>query len=318
MEDNSYNRKIVQQLRNINNKYANKQQRDGRALENMAISKPTIGRGNDFMMGAGPLSSLLGMVGLGKDDVEYLNNLGMMKGGMNLSEPQAEMMGGNILDSLGSILQTGLQLAPLLALGKPKRGRRRGGAIGLDNREQNFSTPTASGKLGAGPLSSLLGMVGLGEMEGGIETGGKRHYGGKRGGIATGGMTRKLLGARAVGSGADEMEGDSFFEGGISTGGRRRRGPARHRGGIQTGGFSLDDVFSGISQGFDTVAKGADLASKLGFLKGRGKGKMAGISTGGSKGANKWIMHVKDFAKKHNMKYNEAMKDPRCKSSYKK
>jgi hypothetical protein len=32
---------------------------------------------------------------------------------------------------------------------------------------------------------------------------------------------------------------------------------------------------------------------------------------------NPWISHVKKFAAKHNLKYNEALKDPRCKASYK-
>ena len=32
---------------------------------------------------------------------------------------------------------------------------------------------------------------------------------------------------------------------------------------------------------------------------------------------NKWIDHVKKFAKHNNMKYNEALKDVNCKSSYK-
>lgn len=33
---------------------------------------------------------------------------------------------------------------------------------------------------------------------------------------------------------------------------------------------------------------------------------------------NPWIAHVKAYALKHKMKYGEAMKDPKCKSSYKK
>lgn len=36
----------------------------------------------------------------------------------------------------------------------------------------------------------------------------------------------------------------------------------------------------------------------------------------GKKKPSKWIEHVKAFAKKHNMKYNEALKDTRCKSEY--
>ena len=33
---------------------------------------------------------------------------------------------------------------------------------------------------------------------------------------------------------------------------------------------------------------------------------------------NNWINHVKQYSKNNNMKYNEAMKDPQCKASYKK
>jgi len=34
--------------------------------------------------------------------------------------------------------------------------------------------------------------------------------------------------------------------------------------------------------------------------------------------ANSWIEYVKAYAKKNNMKYNEALKDPKCKAGYKK
>lgn len=33
---------------------------------------------------------------------------------------------------------------------------------------------------------------------------------------------------------------------------------------------------------------------------------------------NKWIQHVKAYAAKHKMSYMMALKDPKCKSSYKK
>lgn len=35
-------------------------------------------------------------------------------------------------------------------------------------------------------------------------------------------------------------------------------------------------------------------------------------------GNNPWISHVKSYALKHKLKYNDALKDPKCKSSYKK
>ena len=31
-----------------------------------------------------------------------------------------------------------------------------------------------------------------------------------------------------------------------------------------------------------------------------------------------WIMHVKDYAKKHGISYTAALKNPSCKMSYKK
>lgn len=33
---------------------------------------------------------------------------------------------------------------------------------------------------------------------------------------------------------------------------------------------------------------------------------------------NKWIQHVKDWAKKHNMSYRDALKHSGCKADYKK
>ena len=33
---------------------------------------------------------------------------------------------------------------------------------------------------------------------------------------------------------------------------------------------------------------------------------------------NAWIAHVKAYAKKHNLKYNEAMRSPACKQAYSK
>lgn len=33
---------------------------------------------------------------------------------------------------------------------------------------------------------------------------------------------------------------------------------------------------------------------------------------------SKWILHVKDFATKHKLSYRDALKDPKCKASYKK
>ena len=33
---------------------------------------------------------------------------------------------------------------------------------------------------------------------------------------------------------------------------------------------------------------------------------------------NKWVEYVKNYSKLHNMKYNEALRDPKCKNEYQK
>jgi len=49
----------------------------------------------------------------------------------------------------------------------------------------------------------------------------------------------------------------------------------------------------------------------------KGKGFSKKKSNSNTKMANKWITYVKDYAKKHNMKYTDALKDPKCKAGYK-
>jgi hypothetical protein len=184
------------------------------------------------------------------------------------------------------VLSVASKVAPLaLALGKPKRGRKMAGAIALDTREEDFSTPSQVGDM---PYLS---------RRTGIPTGGRRMRKGgiSTGGISTGGLSRKLLGARAVGSGYSELEGGGFF----------------------------DDVLDGIGNVSKLVDKGLDIGDKLGLFKGKGKkGKKGGISTGGrmtctggKRGASKWIAHVKATQKKHNISYKDALK--KAKETYK-
>lgn len=168
---------------------------------------------------------------------------------------------------------------------------------------------------GEGILSGVLGAIGLGK-EGGVSTGGRR----RRAGVSTGGMSmmdRSANFMHSLGLGK---------EGGAMTGGRRKRG------GIQTGGLAravgsgmgelegsgfFDDVLDKVSSIAGTVKKGVEIGKDLGLIKGKGR-KRAGVSTGGKRGSSPWIAHIKAHAKKHGMKYNEALKDPRAKASYRK
>lgn len=353
MEGTAYNRKIADEVKAINRRYINNQVKKGYMLEDMPITKQTIAQGKPFE-GSGIISGLLGAIGLGKkggiqtggdmmdninswvkNNLSWANDLpaGLgrpKKGGVSTGGKrgrprkmagtyQANGFLDDLADGAMKVGSTALSLAPLLALGKPKKGGRlkKGGEIALNMRDENFSTPAAAGR----------------RRRGGVSTGG----------IATGGLSRKLLGARAVGSGLGELEGAGIFDdilsgmnktmglvsqgkalhnmikgkgkkAGIATGGKRRRAGVQTGGEMKAAGF-LDDVFNTVGNTLSTAANAAQLAKQFGFLK--GKGKKAGIATGGKRGASKWIMHVKKYAKDHNMKYNEALKDPKCKSTYK-
>lgn len=63
-------------------------------------------------------------------------------------------------------------------------------------------------------------------------------------------------------------------------------------------------------------------ANLMGDFMGEGLGKKKSVikkkSNSNTKMANPWIEYVKAYAKKNNMKYNEALKDPKMKAGYKK
>lgn len=238
---------------------------------------------DDVLGGVQSAVKLAPLLGLGKGR----KMAGIGTGGISTGGRRKKITkeGAGFLDD---VIGIATKVAPLaLALGKPKRGRKAkkmGGEIALNLRDEDFSTPSQVGNM---PFYS---------SQVGIPTGGRRHrkMGGiGTGGISTGGLSRKLLGARAVGSGYAELEGAGFF----------------------------DDVLEGIGNVGKLVDKGLDIGDKLGLLK-KGKGKMAkkggigtgGISTGGKRGASKWVEHVKAFAKKHNISYKDALKQ--AKASY--
>jgi hypothetical protein len=322
MEDTAYNRKILNQIKAINNKYVKTmQKRGGMVDENELMGAglmSLLGLGQP-MQGAGFLSGILGSIGLGKDmnggiqtGGSFLDDLGSLAplamlalGKPHLGKPHLGGIstGSGVFDDLAdvakSIGSSALSLAPLLALGKPSR--RKAGSIALDNRDQSFQTPVNAGR---------------------------RH-----GGISTGGMMRKLLNARAVGSGLAEMEGSGIFDD-ILDNTNKILGTAsqaaslaklfrgKGKSGMEGAGI-FDDILSGVTGTLGTVAQGTNLAKQLGFL-GKGKRRRAGIQTGGietggrKRAPSKWIQHVKAYSKKHGLKYNECLKDQGCKDAYRK
>ena len=144
MEDTAYNRKIVDQIRAINQRYIKDQERTGYMLEDMPITRNTVGRGADFE-GGGILSGLLGSIGLGKQGGAYMRGAGsdlgydmfispvvdtvkaftsspLVQDGMKLYKDikgsgRAKKRGAGFLDTLESVAPLAL-----MALGKPKKG----------------------------------------------------------------------------------------------------------------------------------------------------------------------------------------------------
>jgi hypothetical protein len=90
------------------------------------------------------------------------------------------------------------------------------------------------------------------------------------------------------------------------------------------GGNILDDLVDDIGKIAPLIALGKPKKGKGvsgGGTSGAGVSGGAGTSgagvSGGAKKSSAWIKHVKMYAKKHNIKYGDALSDPRCSATYK-
>jgi len=313
MENNSYNRMIAEQVKQINKHFIDDEMAKGYIINDKDIVKNSVRglgrrRGGDWdtqtslmtsknIEGSGFLSDIartaqrFAPLALGKPK----------KGGMDWSL-------AGVLDSVGlgkekvgagwldDFVSQGLQ-AVSMATGGRKRGRPRKGGVS-----------TGGIATGGGWLDDVLGKATEYYKKGksiadkyaplaeqGLELYKNvkkirekkeeakqaeapqpvsRRRRGRRGGIATGGMKQKLL-ARAVGGAYSDLEGAGWF----------------------------DDVLDGIGKVADTAVKIKPL-----FKKG-------GILTAGGKKSSPWIAHVKKYSKAHNISYPEALK--KAKASYK-
>ena len=217
--------------------------------------------------------------------------------GLNARAVGSGNVAAGIFDDIGDFVgnvKNVLPLAAMIGIGKKgKRGRpRKAGAVGVEAMAENKNALTGGKRRpgrprkAGGPISGLLGAFGLGKD---MEAGKKRGRPRKAGGPISG-----LLGAFGLGK---DMEAG------------KKRGRPR-KAGMEAGGL-FDDILGTVGKVVKTTADVAPDAVKL-FKMVKGKGaKCCG-------GASQWINHVKAFAKKHNMSYRDALKDARCKSSYKK
>ena len=205
----------------------------------------------------------------------------MMEGGNWVDDMTSGISQGMnaVLGPIGAVAQNVAPFLPLLGLGKRKKAGRPRKVGGAMGRE-----------------------VGSG-MTGGISTGGKRKKAGR---------PRKMKG----GMESEDMEG----------GKRKKAGrPRKMKGGMEGEGI-FSSLLSKIGLGEGESEESEDMEDmeggkrkKAGRPRKMGKGATGGAETGGAKKpVSKWIAHVKAYAKKYKMKYNEALKDPKCRASYKK
>jgi hypothetical protein len=219
----------------------------------------------------------------------------------------AEMEGSGIFDDIGEFVgnvKNVLPLAALVGIGKKKSSidnrPRKAGSVGVQAMAENKNALTGGKKRGrpskkkmeaGGPLSGLLGAIGLGEEMAGEEmAGGKKRGRPSKKKMEAGGPLSGLLGAIGLG---EEMAG-----------GKKRGRSSKKK--MEAAGI-FDDILSTVGKVVKTTADVAPDAVKL--IK---------MVKGGAKKSSRWIDHVKAYSKKHNMKYSECLKDAKCKSSYKK
>ena len=325
MFSNSYNKKIQSEVMDLNKRFIQHQQKVGRMMASDADwmikrdmkggnSDPWSFTGPGTKEGAGIFSGLLSKIGLGET------------GGQCYCED----------DKKGSCCGSGE------TGGKKKAGRPR----------------KAMGRKGKGILSGLLDKIGLGESElVGAEVGGKKKAGRPRKGGADlrNVMNAEALTTGGKKPRGRPRKGAAMTAGAL-TAGKKSRGRPRKGGNFLkdiASGFNsvVSPIASIASSVLPLVALGKPKKSKKGgvlgikapstfdtgkapaLFSGLGKKKAgrprkggamtagamtAGAMTAGAKGASKWISHVKKWAKDHNMKYSDALKDPKCKMAYRK
>jgi len=228
MDNNSYNRKIRDEVQAINNKYIRDAESQGNLVKDMNITKNTlegVGRGGSY------LGRPVGGMATG----------GMATGGKKRGRPSKKNMAGG--DWFDDAIGIATKVAPLVfGIGSKKGGVSTGGMetggrrVGRPCKKKSGGMETGGRRVGrpckksgSGVLSSLLGAVGLGKegekmATGGMETGGCRRGRPCKKNIDGSGMLSSLLGAVGLGK-----------EGGVSTGGKKKRG-GLSTGGMATGG----------------------------------------------------------------------------------
>jgi hypothetical protein len=260
-----------------------------------------------------------------------------------LGQEGEQMEGGSWL---GSVIPFGdmMGLGQEMQGGKRKRGRpRKAGSIGVDLMAETKKNLLTGGKVGGffnDELLKPLSFMGNALLDVGKDIGKEAYkrsinslFDGKGQMQAGGWMDDFINMGKAVGSQALNVGkdiGKEILKENIQRGKKALRGavnkkvseflgeekPRRPRrakkAGQMEGSGWFDDV---LDAGKNALRTSVEVLPDVVQLAKLVKGK--GAKCGGKK-TSPWIAHCKAFAKKHNMSYRDALKDARCKSSYKK
>lgn len=292
MENTPYNRRIREQIQEINNRFLSHQNAVGREVleDNLGIPAVPI---NTKYEGSG----LLGMI-FPPAQLLGLGEGGEKPSGLDIVNPKK---------TRGRPKKAGIiKTEPKKARGRPKK---EAGAKAVGSK----SKTVVSGNVGgARALGRAVGS-GKSEMEGSgffdslasvaplaMLALGKPKKGGKRG------RPSKKAGNVGVEAMAEQKN--------LLTG----NGKKATKQSKKAGGF-FDDIVSSVGNVVKTAADVAPSALALAkMMKGKGiaeekAGKKGGVKV---KKAGSWIQHVKDYAKKNKISYKDALKE--AKASYKK
>jgi hypothetical protein len=348
MENTPYNRRVAEQLRLINNRFLSHQDSTGKKILEKSLVplvKPLIKYDNASKEGSGLLSGVLSTFGLGSPTGEGKRSVGRPRK-VRAGEMQAgEMEAGAWYDDFA----TGFKM-PFQLVNKVLGGKKRGGLIKTASGKAHYGKDSMTVRSGNGvgrPVGAgNVGMEGsgifddIGDFVGNVKKvlplasligigkkGGKRRKGGLVGvdamaeqkNLLTGGKRRRGRPCKSTRKAG--LEGQGILSGILGSiglgedmeGGKRRRGRPRkstRKAGLEGEGL-FDDILSNVGKVVKTAVDIAPHAKDL-YKSFKGKGRQAGVKKAG---ASKWIQHVKAYAKKHNIPYNEALK--KASSSYK-
>ena len=290
MEDTRYNQQIADEVRSINEKYINRQNDDGASIDEKQLSGGA--KRKLFNQGVDRLAAKYG-AGFWSDFADgFTSVMKFVPSLLGVGKRGGISTGGGFIDDLFPVIS----MLGGISTGGAHMDKLYGGAW--------YDDVLSIAK-------SVIPLFGLSKKKrGGIQTGGIQ-----TGGIQTGGawyddalsIGKSLLPLLALG----KKKRGGIQTGGISTGGIST-------GGISTGGYGLRARAIGGNNDalYEELAEGGRRKMALKKKVRKGKGIDSDDDNVGGKKPNKWITHVKKYARDHNIGYNQAIKEAR--QSYKK